>query len=129
VTSSPVSKPDKVGFILPVRHLRLTAAGRCGSRNPVFRATRAPVHLIADLVAQSANPPELMDGYPGFTARDDSAGAGLWPSFTHSARHAASYRGAISRRCDAAADSSRPSQCRKISDRQLTFRHYGEISS
>jgi uncharacterized protein (DUF433 family) len=47
--------------------------------DPVFRGTRVPVHLIAQLVAQGGKPAELIDGYPRLTAhgRDDPAGAGL----------------------------------------------------
>jgi uncharacterized protein (DUF433 family) len=36
--------------------------------DPVFRATRVPVHLIAELVAQGAAEAELMEGYPRLTA-------------------------------------------------------------
>jgi len=32
--------------------------------DPVFRGTRVPVHLIADLVAQGATEAELLGGYP-----------------------------------------------------------------
>jgi uncharacterized protein (DUF433 family) len=35
---------------------------------PVFRGTRVPVHLIAELVAQGSKPAELMEGYPRLTA-------------------------------------------------------------
>jgi uncharacterized protein (DUF433 family) len=36
--------------------------------DPVFRGTRVPVHLIAELVAQAAQPAELIEGYPRLTA-------------------------------------------------------------
>src|SRR5437868_2552196 len=36
--------------------------------DPVFRSTRVPVHLIAELVAQGAAEAELMEGYPRLTA-------------------------------------------------------------
>jgi uncharacterized protein (DUF433 family) len=36
--------------------------------DPVFRATRVPVHLIAELVAQGSKPAELMESYPRLTA-------------------------------------------------------------
>jgi uncharacterized protein (DUF433 family) len=36
--------------------------------DPVFRGTRVPVHMIAELVAQGATPPELIEGYPRLTA-------------------------------------------------------------
>jgi uncharacterized protein (DUF433 family) len=36
--------------------------------DPVFRGTRVPVHLIAELVAQGARPSELIEGYPRLTA-------------------------------------------------------------
>jgi uncharacterized protein (DUF433 family) len=36
--------------------------------DPVFRATRVPVHLIAELVAQGGKPAELIEGYPRLTA-------------------------------------------------------------
>jgi uncharacterized protein (DUF433 family) len=36
--------------------------------DPVFRGTRVPVHLIAELVAQGTKPTELMESYPRVTA-------------------------------------------------------------
>jgi uncharacterized protein (DUF433 family) len=36
--------------------------------DPVFRGTRVPVHLIAELTAQSSKPAELIAGYPRLTA-------------------------------------------------------------
>ena len=36
--------------------------------DPVFRGTRVPVHLIAELVAQRSTPAELIEGYPRLTA-------------------------------------------------------------
>src|ERR1700736_4866745 len=36
--------------------------------DPVFRGTRMPVHMIAELVAQSSKPVELIDSYPKLTA-------------------------------------------------------------
>jgi uncharacterized protein (DUF433 family) len=36
--------------------------------DPVFRGTRVPVHLIAELVAQGGKPAELIEGYPRLTA-------------------------------------------------------------
>ena len=36
--------------------------------DPVFRGTRVPVHLVAELVAQSSKPAELIEGYPRLTA-------------------------------------------------------------
>jgi uncharacterized protein (DUF433 family) len=36
--------------------------------DPVFRGTRVPVHLIAELVAQDATQAELLDSYPRLTA-------------------------------------------------------------
>jgi uncharacterized protein (DUF433 family) len=36
--------------------------------DPVFRGTRVPVHLIAELVAQGSKPTELIEGYPRLTA-------------------------------------------------------------
>ena len=36
--------------------------------DPVFRGTRVPVHLIAELVAQGTKPAELIEGYPRLTA-------------------------------------------------------------
>ena len=36
--------------------------------DPVFRGTRVPVHLIADLAAHGAEPVELLEGYPRLTA-------------------------------------------------------------
>jgi uncharacterized protein (DUF433 family) len=35
---------------------------------PVFRGTRVPVHMIAELVAQGSTPADLMEGYPRLTA-------------------------------------------------------------
>ena len=34
---------------------------------PVFRGTRIPVHLIADMTAQSVEMAEIVDGYPALT--------------------------------------------------------------
>jgi uncharacterized protein (DUF433 family) len=36
--------------------------------DPVFRGTRVPVHLIAELVAQGRKPAELIEGYPRLAA-------------------------------------------------------------
>jgi uncharacterized protein (DUF433 family) len=36
--------------------------------DPVFRGTRVPVHLIAELVAQGSKPTELTEGYPRLNA-------------------------------------------------------------
>jgi uncharacterized protein (DUF433 family) len=36
--------------------------------DPVFRATRLPVHMVAQLVAQGSGPAELIESYPRLTA-------------------------------------------------------------
>jgi uncharacterized protein (DUF433 family) len=36
--------------------------------DPVFRGTRVPVHMIAELVAQGSTPTELIESYPRLTA-------------------------------------------------------------
>ena len=36
--------------------------------DPVFRGTRVPVHMIAELVVQGSTQAELLDGYPRLTA-------------------------------------------------------------
>ena len=36
--------------------------------DPVFRGTRVPVHMIAELVAKGSTPAELIEGYPRLTA-------------------------------------------------------------
>jgi uncharacterized protein (DUF433 family) len=36
--------------------------------DPVFRGTRVPVHMIAELVAQGSTPAELIEGYPRLSA-------------------------------------------------------------
>ena len=36
--------------------------------DPVFRGTRVPVHLVAELVAHGSKPAELIEGYPRLTA-------------------------------------------------------------
>jgi uncharacterized protein (DUF433 family) len=36
--------------------------------DPVFRGTRAPVHMIAELVAQGSTSAEIIQGYPRLTA-------------------------------------------------------------
>jgi uncharacterized protein (DUF433 family) len=36
--------------------------------DPVFRGTRVPVHMIAELVAQGSTPVQLTEGYPRLTA-------------------------------------------------------------
>ena len=42
-------------------------ARRLAVSDPVFRGTRVPVHLIAELVAQGSKPAELIDSYPRVT--------------------------------------------------------------
>jgi uncharacterized protein (DUF433 family) len=49
------------------RRLAVTDPGIRGG-DPVFRGTRVPVHLIAELVAQASKPAELMNSYPRLTA-------------------------------------------------------------
>jgi uncharacterized protein (DUF433 family) len=36
--------------------------------DPVFRGTRVPVHLVAELLAQGSKPAELIESYPRLTA-------------------------------------------------------------
>jgi uncharacterized protein (DUF433 family) len=36
--------------------------------DPVFRGTRVPVHMVAQLLAQGSRPPELIESYPRLTA-------------------------------------------------------------
>jgi uncharacterized protein (DUF433 family) len=36
--------------------------------DPVFRGTRVPVHMVADLVSQGSSEAELRDGYPRLTS-------------------------------------------------------------
>lgn len=36
--------------------------------DPVFRGTRVPVHMVAELVAQGSKPTELIESYPRVTA-------------------------------------------------------------
>jgi uncharacterized protein (DUF433 family) len=36
--------------------------------DPVFRGTRVPVHMVAQLVAQGSGPAELLESYPRLTA-------------------------------------------------------------
>ena len=36
--------------------------------DPVFRGTRVPVHMIAELVAKGSTAAELLEGYPRLTA-------------------------------------------------------------
>jgi uncharacterized protein (DUF433 family) len=36
--------------------------------DPVFRGTRVPVHMIAEVAAQGSTSPELIEGYPRLTA-------------------------------------------------------------
>ena len=36
--------------------------------DPVFRGTRVPVHMVAELVAQGSTQAELLEGYPRLTA-------------------------------------------------------------
>jgi uncharacterized protein (DUF433 family) len=49
------------------RHLVVSDPEILGG-DPVFRGTRVPVHLIAELVAQGSKPAELIDSYPRLTA-------------------------------------------------------------
>jgi uncharacterized protein (DUF433 family) len=50
-----------------VRHLVLSDPEILGG-DPVFRGTRVPVHMIAELLAQGSTPTELLDSYPRLTA-------------------------------------------------------------
>ena len=50
-----------------VRRLVVTDTDVCGG-DPVFRGTRVPVRLIAELVAQGSKPAELVKSYPRLTA-------------------------------------------------------------
>src|SRR6516225_7716153 len=50
-----------------VRRLVVTDTDVCGG-DPVFRGTRVPVRLIAELVAQGSEPAELIKSYPRLTA-------------------------------------------------------------
>jgi uncharacterized protein (DUF433 family) len=36
--------------------------------DPVFRGTRVPVHLVAELIAKGSQPAELIESYPRLTA-------------------------------------------------------------
>ena len=92
--------------------------------DPVFRGTRVPVHLIAELVAQGSKPAELIESYPRLTAEMIR----LAPVF------AAAYplRGPKRKqpwhdqsRCAAAAASSTPSRCREVPDRRMPQRRPG----
>ena len=49
------------------RHLVVSDPQILGG-DPVFRDTRVPVHMIAELVAQGSMPAELIEGYPRLTA-------------------------------------------------------------
>jgi uncharacterized protein (DUF433 family) len=37
---------------------------------PVFRGTRIPVHLVADMLRQGASPEEILEGYPSLTRNE-----------------------------------------------------------
>ena len=50
-----------------VRRLVVTDTDVCGG-DPVFRGTRVPVRLIAELVAQGSEPAELIKSHPRLTA-------------------------------------------------------------
>ena len=93
--------------------------------DPVFRGTRVPVHLIAELVAQGAKPAELTEGYPRLIGRDDPAGAGLCRRLPAARPARASCRGAISSRCAAAGGGSTLSRCREVFDRRMSLRQPG----
>ena len=49
------------------RRLVVSDPGILGG-DPVFRSTRVPVHLVAELLAQGSKPAELIEGYPRLTA-------------------------------------------------------------
>jgi uncharacterized protein (DUF433 family) len=49
------------------RRLVVTDTDICGG-NPVFRGTRVPVHLIAELVGHGSKAAELIESYPRLTA-------------------------------------------------------------
>ena len=71
---------------------------------PVFRGTRVPVHLIAELVAQGDKSAELMGSYPRLTAEMIRLAPIMPPPILCESR-SESCRGAISRRFAAAAGS------------------------
>jgi len=50
-----------------VRRLVITDTGVCGGA-PVFRGTRVPIHLIAELVEHGSKRAELIESYPRLTA-------------------------------------------------------------
>jgi uncharacterized protein (DUF433 family) len=57
---------------------------------PVFKGTRIPVDLVADMLAQGATPREILDGYPTL----DEEKIGIAPLY----KRAFSRRGRPSRR-------------------------------
>ena len=47
-----------------VRRLVISDPEILGGDPEMFRGTRVPVHLVAELVAQGSKPAELIEGYP-----------------------------------------------------------------
>jgi uncharacterized protein (DUF433 family) len=64
-TTSASPKPDP--SLRELRRLVVSDPEILGG-DPVFRGTRVPVHLIAELVTQGSKPTELIEGYPRLTA-------------------------------------------------------------
>ena len=67
-TTSASPKPDP--SLRDLRHARslVVSDPEILGGDPVFRGTRVPVHLIAELAAQGSKPAKLIDGYPRLTA-------------------------------------------------------------
>jgi uncharacterized protein (DUF433 family) len=66
-TSAPSRRASAPLDLRRARRLVVSDPEILGS-DPVFRGTRVPVHLVAELVAQGSKPAELIDGYPRLTA-------------------------------------------------------------
>jgi uncharacterized protein (DUF433 family) len=66
-TTSTAPKPATSQRSRRVRSLVLSDPDIMGG-DPVFRGTRIPVHMIAELVAQGSSQAELLESYPRLTA-------------------------------------------------------------
>ena len=67
-TTSAALKPDTTPPELRRARRLVVSDPEILSGDPVFRGTRVPVHLIAELVAQGSTASELIEGYPRLTA-------------------------------------------------------------
>jgi uncharacterized protein (DUF433 family) len=67
-TSAPPKSATSLRDLRRARRLVVSDPEILGG-DPVFRGTRVPVHLIAELTAQGTKPAALIEGYPASRPR------------------------------------------------------------